>query len=77
MSAWPYAIGGAALGATHAALIARAARRQAHALSGVARLALVGAALWLAARSGHLVAAAIAWAIAYAAAIALVRRGMR
>jgi formate-dependent nitrite reductase membrane component NrfD len=52
---------GAAVGAAQAGLLLAAVRRRPNPLSALARLVLVGAALVVAARLGHLGAATLGW----------------
>jgi len=66
---------GAITGAVQAVLLARAARRPARAIGGLARIALVAAILLGAAHAGQLLATAVGWLSGFGVAVAvLVRR---
>jgi hypothetical protein len=68
-------LAGIAVGGLQATLLARAARRRAGGLGVLLRLGLVAAVLLVAARSGHLVAAAAGWALGFGvASLVWVRR---
>lgn len=77
MSAWLFALGGAGAGAAQAGLLAREARAGPSALLLLARLALVGAVLFFAARAGALAFGAGGWAAGFAGASALLHRRLR
>ncbi len=77
MSGLLFALGGATAGVAQAGDIARSARRGPRTLAGVARLMLVGAVLFVAARSGGLALAAVGWGIGFAAAVVVLRRRLR
>ena len=74
MTGWLFALGGAAAGAAQVGLLARSARTGAGPASFLARLLLVGAVLFLSARSGQVVPGAAGWGAGFAAAAALAVR---
>ncbi len=68
MIQWIFALGGAAAGTAQAGLLARTARRGHRPLPLLARLLLVGAVLFAAARAGHLASATAGWLVGFVAA---------
>lgn len=74
MTAWLFALAGAAAGAAEAGLLARATRAGLGVPSFLVRLALVAIVLVAAARAGHVVAGALGWAAAFATGVALLER---
>lgn len=70
-------IAGAAAGVVQAGLLARASSRGPHPLGLLGRLLLVAAVLLLAARAGHLLAAAGGWLLGFGVASAAVYRRLR
>ena len=72
-----FALLGGAAGAAQARLLARDARGVSNPALGFARLLLVGAVLFIAARSGHLRGAAAGWVVGFAFAGIAVHRRLR
>jgi hypothetical protein len=74
---WLFALGGALAGMAQSGLLARASRSGPAPVSIFARLLLVGAVLFLAARAGHLASATAGWMAGFAAAGVLLHRRLR
>ena len=75
MTAWLFALSGMVAGVGQAGLLGRAALGHSHALSALARFALVGAVLFAAARFGHLAVGTEGWLAGFVLACIRTYRG--
>lgn len=76
MNAWLFALAGAFAGVAQAGLLVRTLRENAHPLSFLLRLLLVGGVLFVAARAGGLLPAAAGWFTGFCASVAILRRSL-
>ena len=72
-----FSLAGAATGIAQGGLLARAARGPAASALAWLRILVVGATLTLAARAGHLAAAALGWFAGFVVTVVLVQRRLR